>query len=120
MFLLARYERKRLIIAAFVAGYAAPIPAMIVIYLLAPNGAPIDLADRLLRSYLLAGGIEEAAKLAILLLILRRAGERTSMKEIVSVAAATAAGFATFENLLYAGSPMATLIVRSSARLNAS
>jgi protease PrsW len=111
--LVIRSRNRKAILMAFIAGYFAPIPAL-VIELLVPGS---DGMNSVFRSFFVVALAEEGIKLALIATIIVRIANDRQTFQGFHAATAAALGFAALENVLYIDNTVATLLLRGSTAL---
>jgi RsiW-degrading membrane proteinase PrsW (M82 family) len=108
-----RREPPRLVLGAFGLGVVAVAAAIVVGLLLDPLAWAFgDTGALLFRAYVVAGLLEEAAKLAVVLFFIARHTEFDEVADGMVYTMAASLGFAVVENILYLAGPSTVLLVR--------
>jgi len=106
-------EPPKLVLRAFLLGIAAIVVAVIAGLLLQPLEDMMRLQLRLVfDAYVVAGLLEESAKLAVVLFFVARHEEFDEVTDGLVYTMAASLGFAAVENILYLGDPASVLLVR--------
>ena len=108
-----RREPPRLVLGAFGLGIVAVAAAILVGFFVDPvaRGLRPELAI-FFRAYVVAGLLEEAAKLAVVLFFVARHQEFDEVADGMVYTIAASLGFAVVENVLYLSGPSAVLLLR--------
>ncbi len=109
----ARPEPRRLVLGAFGLGIVAVAVAIVVGLAFEPLAQLFAGAWRTAyRAYFVAGFLEEAAKLAVVLFFVARHKEFDEIADGMVYAMAASLGFAVVENAMYLGEPPVVLLIR--------
>ncbi len=114
--LMTKTDSRARLLWAFAAGYFAVIPALLAEIAVSPwQTRQTSLLGLLVRSFAVTGLFEEGTKLALIWAFLRRRTREPPSKPLwkaISIAAVVAAGFAGFENVMYAPDEISIVLVR--------
>ncbi len=106
-------ETPLFVFMAFVIGFFAVIPALVIEVLLAELGVHFTgTAYRLFRAFVVAAVVEEGTKLAAVRLFLFKSKFFNGVREGILYTVAASLGFAFFENVLYSFGPPLLIITR--------
>ena len=106
-------EPPLLVFMAFVIGFFAVIPAVILEILFVEVGVHFSgIAFRLFRAFVIAAVVEEGVKLAAVRLFLYNRSHFDEVVDGILYTIAASLGFAFFENILYSFGPPSMMLVR--------
>ena len=109
----ARSEPPRLVLGAFGLGIVAVAGAIVVGLFVDPLARSLSQGGAVLfRAYVVAGLLEEAAKLLVVLFFISRHEEFNEVADGMVYTMAASLGFAVVENVLYLAGPSAVLLLR--------
>ena len=110
---LAQREPPRLILATFVLGFFAVIPAIVIELALWSIGSTYHgVARILIRAFVVAALVEEGMKLLVIRLYVYNKQEFDEVSDGIIYTITASLGFAFFENVLYSFGPPLVLIIR--------
>jgi RsiW-degrading membrane proteinase PrsW (M82 family) len=110
----AHPEPRRLVLAAFLLGLVAVLAALVAGFVTAPLGRMLSgYADLAFKAFFQAGLLEEAAKLAVVLLVVARHPAFDEVADGIVYVMAASLGFAAVENVLYIGETTSVLLIRA-------
>jgi len=114
--LIIRGGSRTNLIVAFIAGYFAVIPALFAELVISPMiSLRSSVVGALVRAFLIAGLFEEGAKLLLIRRLLPEStknGLPEGLRAALYIAAASAAGFAAFENVMFAAGDTRIALIR--------
>jgi len=106
-------EPPRLVFMAFIVGFFAVIPAIILEILFSEVGVRFTgMAYQLFRAFIIAAAVEEGVKLGVVRLFLYKRKHFDEVADGILYTIAASLGFAFFENILYSFGPTSLIIVR--------
>ncbi|MBT3275639.1 MAG: PrsW family intramembrane metalloprotease [Spirochaetales bacterium] len=106
-------EPPRLVLATFILGFFAVLPALILELIVSEFGEKLTgTAYLLFRAFVIAAFVEEGVKLGVIRIFVYRKPAFDEVTDGILYAVTASLGFAFFENILYSFGPPALLIIR--------